>query len=181
MFLLEQQLYNVDMSFPYHHISIVGPGGAGKSTLGRRLRDILHLPLYPLDNIFWKKDKSHIERSEFDKRLDEILKQEEWIIDGDYSRTYKVRLEKSDLIIFLDFPLEDCLKAVEGRVGKVREDIPWVEDTFDPEFKEWIINWFKDNRPELCELLEQYKDTKTIKILKNRKEIDDFCKEIEGK
>ena len=43
-------------------IIIIGPGGAGKSEMSRKLRDILNLPLYHLDSIFWKEDKTHVQR-----------------------------------------------------------------------------------------------------------------------
>ena len=35
-------------------VLVVGPSGAGKSSMSCKLRDILNLPLYHLDNIFWK-------------------------------------------------------------------------------------------------------------------------------
>ena len=127
----------------FQRIIIIGPSGAGKSELSRKLRDILHLPLYHLDNLFWKNINEHISREEFDIRLTEYLAQDSWIIDGDYSRTYKMRMEKADTIIFLDYPLEVCLEGAESRVGTKRDDCPFVETEFDPEFKQWIINWYK--------------------------------------
>ena len=164
--------------FMYERIIIIGPSGAGKSTLSRKLRDILHLPLYHLDNIFWKEDRSHISREEFDDKLNVILKEDNWIIDGDYSRTYEIRIEASNTIIFLDYPLELCLKGVEDRIGTKREDIPWVEDIFDPDFREWIINWFKETRPKIIELLEKYQNDKNIIILHNRDEADLFLEKL---
>ena len=148
----------------YEKIIVIGPSGAGKSTFSRQLRDVLHLPLISLDNIFWKKDKTHISREEFDERLMKLLQEDKWIIDGDYSRTYEIRIKASDTIFFLDYPLDLCLESAELRVGKVREDIPWVEEVFDPEFKEWIINWFKDKRPLVLDLLDRYKNDKNIVI-----------------
>ena len=90
-------------------ILVIGPSGAGKSEFSRRLEKILNLPLYHLDNIFWKEDKTHISRDEFDEKLATILKREEWIIDGDYSRTYETRMNASDTIFFLNYPMELCL------------------------------------------------------------------------
>ena len=55
-------------------LGIMGVNGSGKSTLSRGLRDITGLPLFHLDNIWWKPDKSHISREEFDQKLDEILR-----------------------------------------------------------------------------------------------------------
>ena len=48
---------------------IIGPGGAGKSYFSKQLAGITNLPLYHLDNIFWKEDRTHISRDEFDKKL----------------------------------------------------------------------------------------------------------------
>ena len=157
-----------------NRVIIIGPSGAGKSYFSKQLAGITNLPLYHLDNIFWKEDRTHISRDEFDKKLLEILEKDEWIIDGDYSRTYEIRMKYADTIYFLDFPLEVALAGVESRIGKPRDDIPWREDIFDPEFKQWIMNWYKNTLPVLRKLLEQYKEIKNIIVFKTREEIDSF-------
>ena len=160
-------------------IMIVGPSGAGKSCFSKELASILKLPLYHLDNIWWKDDKTHITREEFDDELLKILKEDKWIIDGDYSRTYEMRMKACDTIIFLDYPLDLCLEGAKERIGKKRDDIPWVEDEFDEEFKEWIINWRKDTLPMLELLLDKYKETKEIYIFSTRNEANEYLK-IQG-
>ena len=82
-------------------IIVIGPGGAGKSYFSKELSQILDIPAYHLDNIFWNEDKTHISKEEFDLKLNEILKNDKWIIDGDYSRTYELRMEKCDNILFI--------------------------------------------------------------------------------
>ena len=158
----------------YKKIIVIGPSGAGKSYFSKQLAKITGLPLYHLDNIFWKEDKTHIPREEFDDKLLKILEQDKWIIDGDYSRTYEMRMQRADTIIFLDYPLEICLKGVESRIGKPRPDIPWKEDVFDPEFKQWIIDWFKNTKPWVYHLIEKYKGSKNIVIFKTREEVDSY-------
>lgn len=160
-------------------VLVVGPSGAGKSSMSCKLRDILNLPLYHLDNIFWKKDRTHITREEFDTKLSELLSKDSWIIDGDYSRTYEIRMQRADTIVFLDYPLEVCLEGAESRIGKPRTDIPWKEDVFDPEFKQWIINWFENTRPRVLSLLEKYKSVKRVVILSSRKEGDEFINSLQ--
>ena len=86
-------------------IMVIGCPGSGKSTLSRELRDITGLPLFHLDNIWWKPDRSHISREEFDRKLDEILLTDRWILDGDYSRTYETRFRACDTVIFWIIPL----------------------------------------------------------------------------
>ncbi len=145
-----------------HKICIVGPSGAGKSTFSHKLGDMLSLPVYHLDNIFWHKDKTHVDREEFDNRLREILAKDRWIIDGDYSRTYEIRFEQADTIFFLDFPLNESLNGIKRRIGKTRADCPFVDQEVDPAFEQWIKDWFVDTRPVLLRLLEKYKDKEII-------------------
>lgn len=162
----------------YKKIIIIGCSGSGKSTLAKKLHKITNLPLYHLDNIWWKEDKTHIERSEFDLKLEEILKQDEWIIDGDYSRTYEVRIKESDTIIFLDYSLEDCLLGIKTRIGTKRSDIPFTEDELDPDLEKQVMERYKINK-ELILLLKGKYPNKNWIILNNRKEADEWVKKCE--
>ena len=159
-------------------IVVVGPSGAGKSTFSRKLSSKLNISLYHLDNIFWNSDKTHITKEEFDKKLEEILSLDNYIIDGDYSRTYEARFKNSDTIIFLNYPLDLCINGVSERIGKKRLDIPWVEDEFDPIFMQWIKNWFIETKPILLNLLDKYRDTKTIIEFKDRNQANDFINSL---
>ena len=55
-------------------VIIIGCPGAGKSTFARKLRDDTNLPLYYLDMLWHKEDKTNISREEFDTKLNDILK-----------------------------------------------------------------------------------------------------------
>lgn len=48
-------------------IMVIGSPGAGKSTFSRKLRDVTGLPLYYLDTIWHKPDRTNISREEFDE------------------------------------------------------------------------------------------------------------------
>ena len=165
----------------YKKILVVGPSGSGKSTLSRELRDILHLPLYHLDNYFWTKDKKEVPLFDFYQKLLAILAEKQWIIDGDYSRSYELRIKQADTVIFLDYPLEVCLEGVRSRIGKKRDDIPWVEESFDPEFEQFIISSSKTRKEELLRLLDKYQDQLEIIILNNREEAQKFLKKLREK
>ena len=95
-------------------VLILGCPGAGKSTFARKLRDKTGLPLYYLDMIWHKPDRTTITKQEFDAKLSEIIKQEEWIIDGNYGRTLEMRFEECDTVFFLDLPTNVCLAGAEG-------------------------------------------------------------------
>lgn len=153
---------------------IIGSPGAGKSTFARKLHAKTNLPLYYLDMLWHKADKTNISQEEFDKRLREITEKDEWIIDGNYSRTLEMRLQVCDTVFFLDFPTEVCLAGVESRISKKRVDMPWVETEFDAEFRQWIVDFPKTHLPKIYALLEQYKDGKEIIIFKSREEADAY-------
>ena len=85
------------------------------------------LPLYYLDQIWHKADRTTVSKEEFDAKLREIIQQDSWIIDGNYLRTMECRLDACDTVFFLDYPLEICLEGAKARIGTVREDMPWVE------------------------------------------------------
>ena len=82
-------------------VLILGCPGAGKSTFARKLRDKTGLPLYYLDMIWHKPDRTTITKQEFDAKLSEIIKQEEWIIDGNYGRTLEMRFKECDTRLYL--------------------------------------------------------------------------------
>ena len=159
-------------------ILIIGCPGSGKSTFARKLRDVTGLPLYYLDMIWHRPDQSTISTPEFDRRLKELLIEDRWIIDGNYSRTLAVRLQHCDTVFFLDFPVELCLFGAASRIGTMREDLPWHETELDPEFRQYILNFPKENLPEIYELLEKHGKEKDIFIFKSREESDAYLKDI---
>ena len=149
-------------------ILVIGCSGAGKSTFARRLRDSTGLPLYYLDRLWHKPDRTHITREAFDRTLAEWLARPAWIIDGDYSRTLPQRLEACDTVFFLDFPLEVCLAGVENRRGAQRPDMPWVEEELDAEFLQYILDFGQAQMPAIRAMLEPYRGRRQILTFRSR-------------
>ncbi|MDE6760905.1 MAG: adenylate kinase [Lachnospiraceae bacterium] len=158
-------------------VIVIGCPGAGKSTFARKLRELTGLPLYYLDMLWHKPDQTNISREEFDVRLSEMMKEEKWIIDGNYLRTLEMRLKECDTVFLLDYPLEICLSGAQERIGKRREDLPWLETELDEEFRQWILDFQKDQLPCIYGLLKQYQKDCHIVIFRSRKEADDYFKE----
>ena len=165
-------------------IIIIGCGGAGKSTLARQLGEKLNLPVVHLDKLFWKPGWVESTKEELDGKILAAMEEDRWILDGNYSRTLPMRLEKCDHVIFLDFPRWLCLWGVLKRVatgyGKVRPDMPeGCPERFDREFMVWIWNFPKNVRPKLLRALENAPDV-AVTVLKNRAEVNRFLSEFPG-
>ena len=97
-------------------IIVIGCSGSGKSTFARKLSALLNLPLYYLDMIWHKPDKTTITQKEFDAKLNNILKEDSWIIDGNYQRTLEMRLKKCDSVFLFDISTELCLEGAKSRI-----------------------------------------------------------------
>ncbi|MCR1899815.1 adenylate kinase [Irregularibacter muris] len=158
-------------------VIVIGSPGAGKSEFARKLRDAMKIPLYYLDMLWHKTDKTNISRDEFDLELNKILNLDKWIIDGNYLRTLEIRLKECDTVFLLDYPLNVCLAGAKSRIGKKREDMPWIETEFDEEFKQWIEDFPEDQLPQIYDLLKENKQ-KNIVIFKSREEADKYLESI---
>ena len=150
-----------------NRVAIIGCPGSGKSTFARKLHEKTGLPLVHLDNIWWKPDRTHITREAFDERL----KTDAWIIDGSYSRTFEPRIKACDTVILLDYDTDVCLKGIAERVGHARADIPWTEQSLDPELVALVETYRERNNPVLFELFSRYAD-KRVLIFRTRDEAD---------
>ena len=159
-------------------VIIIGCPGSGKTTFAEKLNKCTGLPLYYLDAIWHKPDKTHISRDMFDERISEIFNTSEWIIDGNYSRTIDTRLKQCDTVFLFDLPTEICLQGATERLGKGRYDLPWIEKELDSEFANAIKEFSEKSLPKIYELIEKYKDEKTIIIFKSRDEADNYINEI---
>ena len=164
-------------------VMIIGCGGAGKSTLARKLGEKTGLPVVHLDQIWWEPGNwQHIEKPEFDEKLALELQKPRWILDGNFNRTIEARLAACDTVIYLDYPRLVCIKNWLGRVlknwGHRRPAMTeGCNEWIDPEFVKWIWNFNKNNRARYYELLNGAKD-KHVYILKSRRQTERFLTEL---
>lgn len=160
-------------------VIVIGCPGSGKSTFSRKLHEITQIPLYHLDMMYWNADKTTVDGNTLIERQNEVIKRDEWIIDGNYDFTMELRMNACDTVIFLDYPLELCLSGVEARRGKPRPDMPWIEDetNVDEEFIQFIKNYNQISKPNVINLLEKYKN-KEIVIFTDRTQAEEYLSEM---
>ena len=156
-------------------VIVIGCPGSGKSVFSRALSVLTGLPVYPLDMLRWREDKTIVPDEELIQKILEIGATDEWIMDGNYGATMELRMSLCDTVFFLDYPVDVCLEGVMARRGKARSDLPWIEptDEIDEEFLDFIQNYNTVNRPVVLERLTKYSDKNTV-IFKSRKDADTF-------
>ena len=164
-------------------VIIIGCGGAGKSTLARKLGEKTGLPVVHLDQIWWEPGNwKHMEREAFDVRLRAELEKPRWILDGNFNRTLEARLAQCDTAIYLDYPRLLCLKNWIGRViqnwGHARADMAeGCNEWFDPEMAKWIWQFNSKNRNRYYELLNHAQGVQ-VHVFRSRRETERFLKNL---
>ncbi|MCC7393272.1 MAG: topology modulation protein [Sphingomonadaceae bacterium] len=137
---------------------IIGPCGAGKSTLARILGARLALPIYHIDQLNWQPGWVEAGRDALRTKLEDIVVSDRWLIDGNYGGTLDARLDRADTIIYLDFPIYLCLWRLARRIytyrGRARPDMPdGCPERFDPAFFWYVARWNHGPRPRTEERL----------------------------
>ncbi len=159
----------------YNRISIIGGSGSGKSTLATLLSKELQIPAIHLDSINFNENWTEIDKNERDKIISEKSKADKWIIDGNYNKTLKERLDKADLIIWLDYSTFALLKGIFKRYinlhNKERAEIPGCKERLNFSFIKYVATYNKTKRLKLIQIL---KDIPKEKILtfKNQKDLN---------
>jgi len=160
-------------------VIVIGSGGAGKSTFAARLGERTGLPVIHLDALFWRAGWQETPRDEWGARVDELLKRDEWIMDGNYGGTMDRRLAACDTVIFLDFLRTLCLwRVVKRRMrfrGRTRPDMAeGCQERLNLEFVRWIWTYPRANRPGVLKKLSELGEGQRVIVLRSPREARRF-------
>jgi|SRR6185312_5205856 len=149
-------------------VLILGRGGAGKSTLARRLGEITRLPVIELDKIFWQPGLVPTSRDQWIAMQQKLVHEERWIMDGDLGPydAVAVRLRAADTIIFLDFSLLRCAWRALRR-SRERAD-----------FWRWLLAYRRKSRPILMDAIARHAPNAKLHVLRDRKEVRRFLADV---
>lgn len=145
-------------------VVILGPGGAGKSTLARRLASLTALPLVELDKLFWQPGLVPLSPEAWRDAQQAVIAAETWILDGDLG-PYDVlqpRLAAADTVVFLDISVwRSVLRAL--RRGGERLDF-WL----------WLATYPWKSRPAILSAIKTFASDATLHVLRKPAEVERF-------
>jgi adenylate kinase family enzyme len=164
-----------------NRIMVIGvSAGVGKSTFARKLGKYRNIPVYHLDSYFWKSGWVEATHEEFSSAQKKLVETEQWIIEGNYTKTINVRERYCDTVIYLELPLPICLYRVVKRyltnIGHTRPDMTiGCTEKLDWKFIKFIITTYFDRKKKMMERLETYEMMgKQVIVLKTKEEIDSY-------
>jgi adenylate kinase family enzyme len=160
-------------------VLVIGSGGAGKSTFAKRLGARLNLKVIHLDSVYWKPGWVETPKAEWLTTIEELLRRDSWIMDGNYSGTLELRLHACDTVIFLDLSRTVCVWRVMKRLlrywNRSRPDMAdECREKFNLEFLRWVWSYPQRTRPKVIERLKEISDSKNIIFLRSQAEMEKF-------
>lgn len=164
-------------------IMVIGCCGAGKSTISQKLKQLTGLPLFHLDQLYWKSGWVETPRVQWEPLVADLAKGDEWIIDGNYSSTMDLRIPRADTIVFLDYPTYKCFYRVVRRImkyrGKERPDMPeGCKERFDFEFLHYVATFGFHSRKRIMRKLESDGVRKRVVLLKSDVEVEKYLMKV---
>lgn len=117
------------------------------------------LPVVHMDQLFWEPGWTMAPEELFLSRVRAAIDADEWVMDGNYSRTWPDRLARADTVIFLDLSTPRRLWRVIRRIaksyGRVRFDMAkGCPEHLDFDFlTKWVAQYHRRSRPSALGLM----------------------------
>ena len=160
-------------------VLVIGAGGAGKSTLARRLGAALKLEVIHLDKFYWRPGWVKPADDEWRREIAALIARDAWVMDGNYTRTLAQRLAACDTVIFLDFARTVCLwRVIKRRIlyrASTRPDMAaGCPEQLELEFIRWVWNYARHSRPTVVARLAEHAQGRQIIHLRKPAEVERF-------
>lgn len=172
----------------YKRILIIGNPGSGKSFFSRKLAGILDLPLIHLDDYYWYWEKKWkcLAINEWREVQNEMVKKNEWVIDGNHHNSIDIRIKNAEAVILLDTNPLVCLYRVLVRElsrgfgertslpEKILSNPRYIPSfRFDFRFFKKVIDFNKKIKPIIIKQINEAPNIKVCLILSSR-ELKEF-------
>lgn len=167
----------------FNKIVIIGGPGTGKTTLAKNLASLLSITSYSLDDIKFNNNWKPKDTKEVDFQINNLLKKEQWIIEGNHLRNLELILEECDFVIFLDFPMELQVKGIFKRFFSnfhhCIKDMKNCKEKISFSFFLKTIFFNIKKRPKIISLLMKGYNFRLM-LIANYKQINDFLLKVKN-
>lgn len=165
-------------------IMVIGNCGAGKSTLARKIHGLTQLRLIHLDKEYWQPGWVETDLDIWRHKLEGLVAQDDWIIDGNYGSSMEMRMKRADTIIVMEVStwksMVRVLKRIFKHYGSTRPDMAeGCDERFSWSFLHYILIYNFTRRPANERRIAQYGVGKTIYRLRTNSDINQFLSQLE--
>jgi adenylate kinase family enzyme len=160
-------------------VLVVGCSGAGKSTVARQLSRVTGLPLVGLDRAYWRPGWIEPSTTEWRATVEKLAAEPDWVMDGNYSGTFDLRMPRADTLVWLDYPRATCLRRVLLRIlkgyGRSRPDLPdGCPEQMDAQFLRYVWDFPIKSRPKIVHGIERFGSHLRVTRLGDDRDMADF-------
>lgn len=147
---------------------IFGRSGSGKSSFAYKLSQKIGIALYHLDKYFFVSNWIERDTEEFMKIQNELVSLNQWIIDGNSTRSLETRWQKADLVLYFNFSIYTCLyrsmKRLFFKNKNIDDRAPSCPEKVSFKFFKYIITFSNRVDSKIVFLKNKYPNVKFIEI-----------------
>jgi len=165
-------------------IMIFGRPGGGKSTFALKLHKATGIPLHHLDKYFYVSNWIERDYQEFLSLQQAIVDKSSWIIDGNCTRSLKMRYHRANLVVYFNYPRWLCywriFKRLFNKNTEINDRADGCEETINLKLLSYM--WSFENRvaEQIKNLKKQCPHTRFIEI-KSDKDLQQLEHELTSK
>lgn len=151
-------------------VNVIGTSGTGKTTFCRSLAAVLGAPCHEMDALFWRPQWQAADEAEFLAGLRQAVAGDEWVLDGNYTRTQAIKWATVQCVVWLDYSFgRTMFQAIRRAIRRSASgDEIWAgtgnRETFRKSFFSrdsvllWTLKTYRRNGAKYRELLEETAD-----------------------
>jgi hypothetical protein len=96
-------------------VAVIGPAGAGKSSLAGELGRRLDIPIVHIDQLYWQPGWVRTPIAEFEELQRRAIDEPPWIVDAQHDDIVSDWLEAADTVVYLDVSSLRCFWRASRR------------------------------------------------------------------
>lgn len=155
-------------------IMIFGRPGSGKTTFAVKLAHKLQLPVCHLDKYFYTANWVERNYQEFMQIQHSLVKQPNWIIDGNNTKSLELRYQHADVVIYFCYPRLQALwrifkrRFVTSKDSHIDDRAEGCQETISWSLIKYLWTFEDRVAAQLEQLSNRYPQVKFYKVTSDR-------------